>query len=120
MLRARPVRALTVGNLNIVCGIVTLLTVQTNFHHRSCARCARTGGTGHPLCPKRSMNTGLGQPRPSPGSSTGTHAAGWRLRMTIRIMRRTGPQDFVERNFTATRPNQPWLADLTYVATWRD
>ena len=42
MLRDRPVRALTVGNLNIVCGIVTLLTVQTNFHHRSCARCAQT------------------------------------------------------------------------------
>ena len=61
MLRDRPVRALTVGNLNIVCGIVTLRTVRTNFHHRSCARCARTGGTGHPLCQKRSMNTGLGQ-----------------------------------------------------------
>ena len=29
---------------------------------RSCARCARTGGTGHPLCHKRSMNTGLGRP----------------------------------------------------------
>ena len=29
------------------------------------------------------------------------------------------PQDLVERNFTATRPNQLWLADLTYVATWR-
>ena len=28
MLRDRPVRALTVGNLNIVCGIVTLLTVN--------------------------------------------------------------------------------------------
>ena len=61
MLRDRPVRALTVGNLNIVCGIVTLLTVQPNFHHRSCARCARTERTGHPLCQKRSMNTGLRQ-----------------------------------------------------------
>ena len=29
------------------------------------------------------------------------------------------PQDLVERNFTATRPNQLWVADLTYVATWR-
>jgi putative transposase len=24
----------------------------------------------------------------------------------------------VERNFSATRPNQLWVADLTYVATW--
>jgi transposase InsO family protein len=29
------------------------------------------------------------------------------------------PRDLVERNFTATRPNQLWVADLTYVATWR-
>ena len=29
------------------------------------------------------------------------------------------PQDLVQRNFTATRPNQLWVSDLTYVATWR-
>ena len=29
------------------------------------------------------------------------------------------PADLVQRNFTATRPNQLWVADLTYVATWR-
>jgi transposase InsO family protein len=29
------------------------------------------------------------------------------------------PSDLVERNFTTTRPNQLWVADLTYVATWR-
>jgi putative transposase len=28
------------------------------------------------------------------------------------------PADLVNRNFTATRPNQLWVADLTYVATW--
>jgi putative transposase len=28
------------------------------------------------------------------------------------------PADRVERNFSATRPNQLWVADLTYVATW--
>jgi transposase InsO family protein len=28
------------------------------------------------------------------------------------------PTDLVERNFSATRPNQLWVADLTYVATW--
>ena len=29
------------------------------------------------------------------------------------------PGDLVERNFTAQQPNQLWVADLTYVATWR-
>lgn len=29
------------------------------------------------------------------------------------------PADLVERKFTATRPNQLWVADITYVATWR-
>ena len=28
------------------------------------------------------------------------------------------PPDLVDRNFTATRPNQLWVADLSYVATW--
>jgi transposase InsO family protein len=29
------------------------------------------------------------------------------------------PVDLVDRDFTAQRPNQLWVADLTYVATWR-
>jgi transposase InsO family protein len=29
------------------------------------------------------------------------------------------PRDLVDRHFTATRPNQLWVADFTYVATWR-
>jgi putative transposase len=29
------------------------------------------------------------------------------------------PLDLVTRQFVATRPNQLWVADLTYVATWR-
>ena len=28
------------------------------------------------------------------------------------------PADLVQRNFTADGPNQLWVADLTYVATW--
>jgi transposase InsO family protein len=31
----------------------------------------------------------------------------------------TRPPDLVARQFTAGRPNQLWVADLTYVATWR-
>jgi len=29
------------------------------------------------------------------------------------------PADLVKREFVATRPNQLWVADLTYVATWK-
>jgi len=29
------------------------------------------------------------------------------------------PADLVERQFVATRPDQLWVADITYVATWR-
>jgi transposase InsO family protein len=29
------------------------------------------------------------------------------------------PPDLVTRQFKAGRPNQLWVADLTYVATWR-
>jgi hypothetical protein len=29
------------------------------------------------------------------------------------------PADLVDRHFRATRPNQLWVADFTYVATWR-
>ena len=29
------------------------------------------------------------------------------------------PLDLVDRHFTATQPNQLWVADFTYVATWR-
>jgi putative transposase len=29
------------------------------------------------------------------------------------------PSDLVDRRFTASRPNQLWVADFTYVATWR-
>lgn len=29
------------------------------------------------------------------------------------------PPDLVDRQFTATRPNQLWVSDFTYVATWQ-
>ena len=29
------------------------------------------------------------------------------------------PADLVKRNFTASRPNELWIADLTYISTWQ-
>jgi len=39
-------------------------------------------------------------------------------RTTIADEAATRPLDLVQRDFRATRPNQLWVADLTYVATW--
>lgn len=40
-------------------------------------------------------------------------------RTTIPDEQAARPLDLVQRDFTATRPNQLWVADFTYVATWR-
>lgn len=44
---------------------------------------------------------------------------GRRMRTTIPEDAAQRPLDLVARDFTATRPNQLWVSDLTYVATWR-
>jgi len=43
---------------------------------------------------------------------------GRRCRTTIPAELAARPLDRVQRQFTASRPNQLWVADLTYVATW--
>jgi transposase InsO family protein len=43
---------------------------------------------------------------------------GRRCRTTIADDSAALPGDLVERNFKAQRPNQLWVADFTYVATW--
>jgi putative transposase len=43
---------------------------------------------------------------------------GRRHRTTIPADMTTRPADLVERRFRATAPNQLWIADITYVATW--
>jgi len=43
---------------------------------------------------------------------------GRRAKTTIPADAAVRPADLVQRDFTATRPNQLWVADLTYVATW--
>jgi len=44
---------------------------------------------------------------------------GRRRRTTTPDTAAEGPRDLVQRQFTAERPNQLWVADFTYVATWR-
>lgn len=44
---------------------------------------------------------------------------GRRVRTTIPDLVAERPQDLVQRRFTATRPNELWVSDFTYVATWR-
>ena len=43
---------------------------------------------------------------------------GGKRRTTISRDRTDGPADLVKRQFTATHPNELWVADFTYVATW--
>ncbi len=43
---------------------------------------------------------------------------GKRIRTTVPDDLADRPMDLVQRDFTATRPNQLWVADITYVATW--
>jgi transposase InsO family protein len=44
---------------------------------------------------------------------------GRKFKTTIPDETATRPTDLVNRTFTATCPNALWVADLTYVATWR-
>jgi putative transposase len=41
-----------------------------------------------------------------------------KIRTTIADESAARPADLVDRDFTATAPNQLWVADFTYVATW--
>jgi transposase InsO family protein len=38
---------------------------------------------------------------------------------TVADLKAPRPADLVQRRFSATRPNQLWVADFTYVATWQ-
>lgn len=44
---------------------------------------------------------------------------GRKFKRTIPDEKKIRPLDLVQRNFTASRPNELWVSDLTYVATWR-
>jgi putative transposase len=44
---------------------------------------------------------------------------GRRFKTTVPDLAASRPADLVNRAFVATRPNALWVADLTYVATWK-
>lgn len=44
---------------------------------------------------------------------------GKRIKTTIPSKETERPLDLVKRDFSATRPNQLWVADFTYVSTWK-
>jgi transposase InsO family protein len=44
---------------------------------------------------------------------------GKRYKTTVADLAAARPADLVDRQFHATRPNQLWVSDFTYVATWR-
>ena len=44
---------------------------------------------------------------------------GRKFKTTVSDSAAPRPQDLVQRHFRADQPNQLWVADLTYVATWR-
>jgi putative transposase len=43
---------------------------------------------------------------------------GKKIRTTVPAPEDARPADLVDRDFTATRPNQLWVVDFTYVPTW--
>src|SRR5690606_33056737 len=44
---------------------------------------------------------------------------GQTIRTTVADETDLRPMDLVDRDFSASRPNQLWVSDFTYVATWR-
>ena len=44
---------------------------------------------------------------------------GKRIRTTVADEKACRPADLVNREFTASRPNELWVADFTYVSTWK-
>ena len=44
---------------------------------------------------------------------------GKKIRTTIGAKDAVRPLDLVKRKFVASRPNQLWVADFTYVSTWK-
>jgi len=44
---------------------------------------------------------------------------GRKVKTTVSAVREVCPQDLVDRDFVAERPNRLWVADFTYVSTWQ-
>ena len=131
-----------------ICTVVPIAP-STYFWHKAPPRRShateRTGPTRRRVAPGDSARLGR-QPAglwPAQGLAATAPARGHRVaRCTVgRLMRAMGlrgavrgrawvtttqadrgadrPVDLVDRHFVATRPNQLWVSDFTYVATWR-
>jgi len=88
----------TVWSENFCCYGATRLWAELNRQHHRVARC-----TVERLMPAAGV---VGVQR------------GKRLRTTIADSQADRPADLVERNFKAHRPNDLWVADITYASTW--
>ena len=95
----------------------TLLTDVRAFHERS----DRTYGAPRILEDLREAGVRVGRKRIA-RLLRGAGLVGVSRRRGVRTTRRgpaeTPAADLVQRNFTATAPNQLWVADITYIPTW--
>ena len=94
-----------------------LLDQLRDFHTRSDG----TYGAPRLLADLRAVNVRVGQKRIARLLRTaGLHGISRRrgVRTTRRGPVETAAADLVQRDFTATAPNQLWVADITYIPTW--
>ncbi len=64
------------------------------------------------------MGAACPESRPARFGSAPAPLSGRLRRTTVPEPSAPRPPDLVDRDFTASRPDQPWVADLTYVRTW--
>lgn len=79
------------------------------YGHRKVWRQLNRQGTVVARCTVQRLMRSLGLEGARRGKSKKT---------TIPDLAASRPPDLLDRDFTASRPNQKWLADITYVRTW--
>lgn len=96
---------------------LTLLTAIRTSHLRS----EGTYGAPRILADLRDLGHHVGQKRVARLlRAAGLRGVSRRRGVRTTVQRREAPAapDHVQRNFTAARPNQLWVADITYIPTW--
>ena len=107
--------------------ILELLRLDTE-QHRGVRQIAASLGSARSTVAdylRRFREPGLPWPLPADLDEVGLEAEGLvgvsrrrKVRTTRRAPGNQSSPDLVQRNFTATAPNQLWVADITYVPTW--